>query len=123
MSEQYDERDDYEYLDVQNPYSSTHDERAETEFETHVDVLDTRHKSQIYDSGIAEGTDGDWMASKKQVIRLTNSLDKRRQNHGTYQKSIETNKMLYNRERHKTFILGAINLVALGGCAFIWLSD
>lgn len=120
---QFDSRDKYQYLDVNNPYSSKHENREEGILEDNIDVLDRRHSTQIDDSKRAEETDNYWMGEKSQVIKLTNELKKRRQNYSTYKKSIETSAVLYNRERHKTLMLGVANLLALGGCAYVWLSE
>lgn len=121
MSE-FDNRNDYSYLQSEDPYNSVHSERNESNFKANVDALDGRHATQLDYSTQVEERDGAWMKDKKKVIRLTDALDKRKQNHSTYKKSIETNKVLYNRERHRTMILSAVNLLALGGCAYIWMN-
>ena len=118
-------RDKYNYLQSEAPYESKHSKRNESNFEDNVDELDQRHADQlVYSKEVEDRDDGNegWMKDKKKVIRLTDALDKRKQNHSTYKKSIETNKVLYNRERHRTMILSAVNLLALGGCAYIWMN-
>ena len=119
----FDSREHYDYLDVTDPYNSTHSERNESRMESNIQVLDSRHQGQVDDSEVAEVTDQEWMSEKKNVIKLTNELEKRRRNYSTYKKSIETSAVLYNRERHKTFVLGVANVIAFCGCAYVWLSE
>ena len=90
--------------------------------EANVDALNTRFDNAVKVSDEDTQKDTDWMTDKNHVIRLNEGLDKKRNNFNTYSKSIETSKMLYNRERHNTLILGFVNVVALTGCAYMWLS-
>lgn len=119
----YASRDSYDYLNTDTPLNMVHSERNEQKLEGHVDALDRRFHEAVKFSDDYTNKDSQWISDKKNVIRLNEGLEKKKQNFHTYSKSIETSKMLYNRERHNTLILSIVNVAALTGCAYMWLSQ
>ena len=79
-----------------------------------------RHETQLNDATNVESIDREWAADKNAVNKLDVGISQRRQNYITYQGAITAEKKLYNNERRRTVILVAANLIALGGCAFVW---
>uniref|UniRef100_A0A6C0L0C5 Uncharacterized protein n=1 Tax=viral metagenome TaxID=1070528 RepID=A0A6C0L0C5_9ZZZZ len=80
-----------------------------------------RHKQQLDNAKKAENVDRDWIEDKNRVIQLNQKIHQRRKNFDTYKNSIEVEKILYNRERHYTILLGIANALAIGGCAYVWM--
>jgi hypothetical protein len=104
--------------------STNSDTRAITEKKTENVSKDLirRHTVQIDGAIDTEETDGEWMQDKNEIESLKNELKQRIHNRDTYQASVLHEKTLYERERHYTIILGIGNVIALGGCIYMWIA-
>ena len=69
----------------------------------------------------AHNFDSDWTSNKVKIIELNKRIQDRKNNYNTYKGQIDMQKELYNREWNKTIILGVANVVALLGCAYVWV--
>ena len=102
-------------------YNLTRDQYDDIRQETR-NQFEDRHKDQIDQSIIVEETDSKWINDKDAVRQLNENIRLRRQNYDTYLNSVNVEKNLYNRERNKTIYLACANVLALGGCIFMWTS-
>ena len=81
-----------------------------------------RHGAQISQAQNVEQHDKTWIKHKDAVRQLNLNIRQRTDNYNTYKKALETEQVLYNRERHKTLLLSVANVFALTGCIFMWTS-
>ena len=81
-----------------------------------------RHSAQISQAQNVEQYDKTWIKHKDAVRQLNLNIRQRTDNYNTYKKALETEQVLYNRERHKTLLLSFANVFALTGCIFMWTS-
>ena len=110
-------------LDTNNvaQYNLTRDQYDDIRQETR-NQFEDRHKDQIDQSILVEETDSKWINDKDAVRQLNENIRLRRQNYDTYLNSVNVERNLYNRERNKTIYLACANVLALGGCIFMWTS-
>ena len=95
-------------------YDETMDKKAKS--------FKARHDISLTNAQIAEEIDADWIKDKDAVRQLNMNIRDRQHNHATYKNSLETEKQLFNRERHRTLLLSIANIFALSGCIFMWAS-
>tara|TARA_Y100000389_G_C17416216_1_gene493876 strand:- start:636 stop:998 length:363 start_codon:yes stop_codon:yes gene_type:complete len=79
-----------------------------------------RHRSQLLNARLAEKNDNKWVASRGRIQTLNENIKLRKANYDTYTHSMNIEKTLYNRERHRTLLLGITNAAAIAGCIAMW---
>lgn len=110
---------EYDYLE--NSIENKHDDFQENKHSNKMNELDDKHNDTLELGDKAEKMDKKWMRDKGHVLRLNDTLNKKQQYYNTYLQSIESSKMLYNRERHKTMMLGIFNVIMLVGVGLMWI--
>ena len=66
--------------------------------------------------------DDNWNKDKNAIDQLNQNIKNRKHSYNTYKQSLDNEKKLYNKERHKTLLLSIANIIALGGCIYVWTS-
>lgn len=79
-----------------------------------------RHRRQLREARVAEENDRTWTTDRNELKNLNTQIDIRKSNYDTYMNSMNIEKTLYNRERHRTLLLGVANVFALAGCVAMW---
>tara|TARA_Y100000389_G_scaffold21763_1_gene18686 strand:+ start:931 stop:1347 length:417 start_codon:yes stop_codon:yes gene_type:complete len=98
-------------------------DQYDTNMRSRQNQLAQRHVNQLEEAADAERSDENWLADKKRVAQLNQEIRTREKNYDTYSNSIEVEKTLYNRERHRTFLLATANVFAVAGCIYMWSSS
>lgn len=79
-----------------------------------------RHIAQLENAREAEDKDSTWVEDRGTIQELNENIRIRKANYDTYMNAMNVEKELYNRERHRTLLLGIANVAALGGCVAMW---
>lgn len=118
---------EYEYTDeqMQSHYDDAQFEKNERDmYDGHVATRErrfrTRHVDQLAKAKEAEDSDLHWVEDRATIQQLNENIRIRKSNYDTYMNAMNVEKELYNRERHRTLLLGIANVAALGGCVAMW---
>lgn len=118
----YDNNDDYrsraEY--VEDKFSEDNRDHRDEAIRQRERRIITRHEEQLASAREAENNDTEWVRHRGKIQSLEDNIKVRQANYDTYMNSMNIEKTLYNRERHRTLLLGIANVAALAGCVAMW---
>jgi hypothetical protein len=115
----------YEKNQTQNHYSvgevgSDDRDKYDENVATREKDFRIRHVDQLEAAAEAEASDQNWVEDRQTIQQLNENIRIRKSNYDTYMNAMNVEKELYNRERHRTLLLGIANVAALGGCVAMW---